>query len=102
MSKLQRGVDDDIFENIDRITEILGKYISEASRTLRESKKYFHGMNGTPHDNKKRLALKYKDNKFFRLIMKSTKDVDDYDLIKEEILRTTNTLEKAREFLDNN
>ena len=59
-------------------------------------------MNGTPHDNKKRLALKYKDNKFFRLIMKSTKDVDDYDLIKEEILRTTNTLEKAREFLDNN
>lgn len=104
ISKLNKVSDIDIFENIEYITKILDKYIIKALDFIKKSKEYSKTLKGNNIENRKEMYLKYKNNKFFNLIMQTyrRKKESYYDLIKNFILKKTHTLESARDFLKNN
>lgn len=105
ISKLQKGVDDDILENIDYITDILCRYIGRAMDALKKADKYYQNLKGGKGSDvvkRKTMYLQYKDSEFFSLIMQSLKGGDNYETLKEYILKKTGNLEDAKKFLKDN
>ncbi len=103
ISKLNKKTDADIFENIEYITEIIGKYINNGLNVVKKSKEYHKTLNGSLIEIRKQMYIKFKNSKYFNLIMSSYRsNKDPYDILKDFILTKTSSLESAREFLKKN
>jgi len=92
VSKLEFGIDDDIRENVNLITNKLSTYIKCTINELNTLMKDFNG-------DRKEFALKYKKNKLFPLCMMKLKGIDEFEIVKNYILKETSRLELAKEFL---
>jgi len=94
---------DDIISQLDKNSE-KRKYIEEIEKvvsqhfdkTLKELEELFNIRNNM---NRKDFALKYKDHPYFGVIMKAKSEDELEKLLKEVIIKRTQKLNKAREFL---
>jgi len=104
ISKLDPENDKEKLKWINNITNKITKYISDVILYLVPIKLEFVVLVNKLVDRKlaiKKIAIKYKNDKNFTIIMGVLNGKDDVEFITEYILKKTNKLENARIFLKN-
>jgi T4 RnlA family RNA ligase len=85
-------------EKYNKIVEIVEKLDKFINNVIRELENLFEELQNT---NRKEFAIKYKNHPYFPVLMTSKSKDDLYDNLKNLILKRTNKLEKAKDFLKN-